>query len=707
MKKIRLTERFGAKLAAWILLALCVLGAFLSAVGVYAAWALDVYSCASAEELKRTQLGDLVVNTGFDLARRIAAEGQTGYAEYLAGRTNAEYRLTGPDGNELWKSAGYDALADSPYYYTHVLRRGTLSDGGEYYVYDPQYGEAAPAPTPVPTAMPVRAPGAEPSPVPTGAPAREAAATPTPTPEPAAAPTPEEDAAAAEAAGEDYLLYAAVDPAFPLRDDFYWMGRGLDALWTMRYGVYVLAGLSLLLGILCYIFLLCAAGRRAGREGLTPGFLTPVPFDLLTAAAAAACAAAVWLADETTGSLSGALAAAPALAALEALALVFTGWSASLALRVKLGRWWENTAVFRLLRLLWRALRATFRVPVALVRQLPLVWRTCLLILAVSFVELLVYFGLHLWRNTFSFFLLWLLEKLLLGGAAVYLALTLRRLQKGGAALAAGDLHFHTDVRGMPGDFRRHGEDLNAAAAGMEAAVERQMRSERMKTELITNVSHDIKTPLTSIINYVDLLKTADDPARRGEYVAVLDRQAQRLKKLTEDLIEVSKASTGNVEVALVRSSVGELLRQAVGEYGERLEKAGLETVLTLPEEELFAALDGKLMWRVLDNLLGNACKYAQSGTRFYIDARRENGAVVLRFKNVSRERLNVSAEELMERFVRGDSARSGEGSGLGLSIARSLTELQRGAFSLTVDGDLFKAELAFPAIAALSEAGR
>ncbi len=291
----------------------------------------------------------------------------------------------------------------------------------------------------------------------------------------------------------------------------------------------------------------------------------------------------------------------------------------------------------------------------------------------------------------------WFLEKLLLGGALLWLALVLRRLQRGGAALAAGDLRYQTDTRGMPGDFRRHGENLNSIAAGMEAAVARQMKSERMKTELITNVSHDIKTPLTSIINYIDLLKTAEDPAQRAEYLAVLDRQSHKLKKLTEDLIEVSKASTGNVEVTLSRHSVSELLRQAAGEYGERLDRAGLETVLTLPEAELFAGMDGKLMWRVLDNLLSNVCKYAQSGTRFYIDALRFNSAVVMRFKNISRNQLNVSAEELMERFVRGDSARSGDGSGLGLSIARSLTELQGGTFLLSVDGDLFKVELAFP----------
>ena len=683
MKKAKLTERFGVKLLAWFLLALSVLCMMASAVGIYAAWEEGAYSCASAEELKRTQFDYIVGNTGFELARRVVTDDETQYADALAQQTNAEYRVLDPDGTVLWKSADYDALADSPYRYTHVFRQVTLENGGCYYNYfiDTLGGEHGfTAPVPVPTDSPRSKP--VPTPVPTV----------TPTPVPAEAPVPAAEApAAAETETLDYLLEAVIDPSLPLRDDYYWMDLGMDLLWAMRFGVYVLAGLSLLLGVLCYVFLLCAAGHRAGRDVLTPGHLTRVPFDLLTAVTGILCAVIAWQADEAAGTVHNFLIVPLACAALLALSLLFTGWSTSLALRVKLGKWWENTVIFRLLRFLFRAFSALFR-------ALPLIWRTGLLFLAVCFAELLVWFGLGLQYSTERFLTAWFLEKLLLGGVVLYLALVLRRLQKGGAALAAGELRNQTDTRGMIGEFRRHGENLNAAAAGMEAAVERQMRSERMKTELITNVSHDIKTPLTSIINYIDLLKTADDPAQRAEYLAVLDRQSRKLKKLTEDLVEVSKASTGNVEVAVARHSVSELLRQAAGEYSERLEAAGLETVLTLPEWELFAALDGKLMWRVLDNLLSNVCKYAQSGTRFYVDAITQSGAVVMRFKNVSRDPLNVSAEELMERFVRGDSARSGEGSGLGLSIARSLTELQGGKFALTVDGDLFKAELAFPA---------
>jgi signal transduction histidine kinase len=210
-------------------------------------------------------------------------------------------------------------------------------------------------------------------------------------------------------------------------------------------------------------------------------------------------------------------------------------------------------------------------------------------------------------------------------------------------------------------------------------------------------VSHDIKTPLTSIINYVDLLGKEALPAPADEYVAVLERQAGRLGKLTDDLVEASKASTGNLRVELQKTGLRELVDQALGEYGERLNALELETVVTAPDNEVYVTADGRHLWRVMDNLLSNVCKYSLPGTRVYVDVRREGGGVAVSFKNISRERLNIEADELTERFVRGDASRSAEGSGLGLNIARSLTELQRGSLTLSIDGDLFKAELRLP----------
>ena len=263
-----------------------------------------------------------------------------------------------------------------------------------------------------------------------------------------------------------------------------------------------------------------------------------------------------------------------------------------------------------------------------------------------------------------------------------------------GAALAAGNLEAKIDTRKMARDIKRHAENLNAIGTGMTKAVEQRMKSERLKTELITNVSHDIKTPLTSIVNYVDLLEKEDLPEKATEYLAVLDRQSKRLKKLTEDLVEASKASTGNVAVRLTPILVNEIVHQAIGDYDERLTAGKLEVVVSTYEGNLIALADGRLLWRVLDNLLSNVCKYALAGTRVYIDLISRNDRVVVSMKNISRDPLNVNADELMERFVRGDSSRHTEGSGLGLNIAKSLMELMGGTFALSVDGDLFKAEL-------------
>ena len=272
------------------------------------------------------------------------------------------------------------------------------------------------------------------------------------------------------------------------------------------------------------------------------------------------------------------------------------------------------------------------------------------------------------------------------------------RLQKGARELVSGRLDYKVDTKGMLPDLRRHGEELNSLSEGLSLALEERIRGERFKTELITNVSHDLKTPLTSIINYVDLLKQTDiqDETARG-YIEVLERKSQRLKTLTEDLVEASKAASGTLAVHLERLDLGQLVSQAVAEYDERLSNAGLTPVLHLSEEPCPAMADGRHLWRVLDNLLGNCTKYALPGTRVYLDVERLEGQCRICVKNISADPLNVPAEELMKRFVRGDSARSTQGSGLGLSIARNLTNAQGGSFDLVVDGDLFKAVITFP----------
>ena len=253
-------------------------------------------------------------------------------------------------------------------------------------------------------------------------------------------------------------------------------------------------------------------------------------------------------------------------------------------------------------------------------------------------------------------------------------------------------------------EFYQSVDYINDISNGFERAIQDRIKSERLKTELITNVSHDIKTPLTSIINYVDLLKKEDiRNEKANEYIEILDSKSQRLKKLIEDLVEASKVSTGNVKLQIEKINIVELLNQAIGEFEDKFEAKKLEILLEAKESEIYILADSRYMYRIVENLFSNISKYALENSRVYIDVKR-NGKkafsdvqnLSIEMKNISKDRLNISAEELMQRFVRGDKSRTTEGSGLGISIAQNLTELQNGKFELTLDGDLFKVKMEF-----------
>ena len=250
----------------------------------------------------------------------------------------------------------------------------------------------------------------------------------------------------------------------------------------------------------------------------------------------------------------------------------------------------------------------------------------------------------------------------------------------------------------MIGEIKEHASNLNELSDGISLAVEKEMKSERLKAELITNVSHDIKTPLTSIINYTNLLSKEHTAEEEKQYIDVLNRQSNKLKKLIEDLIEASKASTGNISTNIVPINIRELMEQSIAEYDEKLHKANLEVVLNIKDEPISVYADGRLLWRVLSNLFSNVSKYALAGTRVYIDVSRCNtNEVLISIKNISKDQLNINPDELTERFVRGDLSRHTEGSGLGLNIVKSLVEVQKGRFELNIDGDLFKANIYLP----------
>ena len=481
---------------------------------------------------------------------------------------------------------------------------------------------------------------------------------------------------------EEFAIIADLLRADATYNSFY-----LVSEWLLAHtGLTVfLAALFLLLTLFCFCFSMASAGHWAGREGIHLTWLDKIPVD-------------VWL--------------------LTLLCAFFIGWDTLFyynvetqilfvslmvplillflcvfAAQCKAGTVLRGTLIAWVLRLVWRIVRAVGRGLRRIAAGLPLMWKTALVTVGLFFLEMLLVLAGY--GSVDGIFVVMKLVEFL---AILYIALNLRILQKGGEKLAEGDLSQSIDTRPLIGDFKRYGQRMNELRTGMERAVQEQTKAERMKTELITNVSHDIKTPLTSIVNYVDLLQKVDvQPETAREYIAVLDRQSRRLKKLTEDLVEASKASSGALPVELQSTDVAVLFDQIVGEYQERLADCRLTLVARPPEKPVSVLADGKLLSRVMDNLVSNICKYALEDTRVYVVASSDAETVTISFKNVSRAELNISPDELMERFVRGDASRHTEGSGLGLSIAGSLVRLMNGTFALSIDGDLFRADITLP----------
>ena len=508
----------------------------------------------------------------------------------------------------------------------------------------------------------------------------------------------------------------------------------MDGVWRHQGQIAALLGVSLVAFALLAVYLCCAAGHKPGSQEIRPGGLNCLPLDLylsllmgfgmlyayigldgvrylmsqgntiafvyygyggylcclLFVGFCFACAAqfktpgCYWWRHSVTGLCWRGLVwcwrffwkcVAGCYRILWAMALPILGWAAGLVKKAwaLLNRVWKKLAGF---------LARTYGL-------LPLTWQWILAgVLLVGICPLAL--------ATDSLLLLWIG---LLGGAAlvIYGAVNFGTLLDAAKRMRAGNLDIKIDESHMLGAFRDFAVELNGLSDVVQLAAQKQMRSERMRTELITNVSHDIKTPLTSIINYVDLLQKPHSQEDGEKYLEVLSRQSARMKRLIDDLIELSKASTGNIPLELTRIDAVEAVNQALGEFTDKLKAAGLTPLFRQPEEPLYIHADGRLLWRAMSNLLSNAVKYAQPGTRLYIDMVAVDKKVCISLKNISRDPLNISAEELMERFVRGDSSRNTEGSGLGLNIAKSLMELQKGQLQLLVDGDLFKVTLVFP----------
>ena len=507
-----------------------------------------------------------------------------------------------------------------------------------------------------------------------------------------------------------------------------------------------LLGICIAVFALCVVHLSCSAGRTRRNNDVRAGGLNRIPLDLyllgggfgVTGLVAAAVYGSEYFAQNDQ---QLAILFCGACAYLASLLLVAFFFACVAQFKTPGGYWWRNTLCGRCLRLLVRCGRSLSKLCKKWVTDgLPLsrrflrwlrrffvgLWDTALRLLRWAwnlFGKCIHWFSGHLARFfsmlpiTWQFlttgftlvFLLYVMMRtykvgyILLGfgiffAVILYAASAFAILLESAKRMSRGDLDTKVNERMLIGGFREFAQQLNDLADVAVIAAQKQLKSERMKTELITNASHDIKTPLTSIINYVDLLQKPHTPEQQGQYLEVLDRQSQRLKKLIDDLMEMSKASTGNIAVDIETVDAGEAVNQALGEFADKLEKAQLIPVFRQPDDPVYMLADGKLVWRVMSNLLGNAVKYALPGTRIYLDLMELDGKVILSMKNISREELNVHADELMERFVRGDASRNTEGSGLGLNITQSLMELQKGQLQILVDGDLFKVTLIFPA---------
>ena len=495
-----------------------------------------------------------------------------------------------------------------------------------------------------------------------------------------------------------------------------------------RYSAITVLVISLVTLLLMLLYLACAAGRKPGTEEVKPSGLNRLPLDLYTAADLLIGFGLVYLLIEGVAEelldLNRLwneyfwvliLAGASLCAGIGLICVLF--WTA-LCAQVKAGSgfWWRNTLVGRFGSTVWKAFTGLLRKMLSLIAgvggkvgenvptvtdylrdfndKLPLMWQW--LGMSMVMFALLAFFGYHA-RYGLGLFIYAIVVVMCIG-MILYGARAFGQLRDAAKRMSQGDLDVKISTDNMAGCFKDFAGDLNALSDACIQAAREQMKSERMRTELITNVSHDIKTPLTSIINYVDLLQKAENEQQRREYLEVLERQSARLKKLIEDLMEMSKASSGNVAVELAPTDVAEAVNQALGEYADRFAALRLNVVLRKPEEQVLAMCDGKLLWRVMSNVMGNIVKYAMPGTRVYLDLTGNDRKVILAMKNISREELNVTADELMERFVRGDESRNTEGNGLGLNIAKSLMEVQGGSLELVVDGDLFKVVLTLPA---------
>ena len=486
----------------------------------------------------------------------------------------------------------------------------------------------------------------------------------------------------------DYVFAYAIDTEFPIQDNFYGRAEQYNQWQPIMRKTFVLGTVMGVLALLGFVILTMIAGRSNAKDGISLFWFDRVCTEIFIAVMLAAGSTAVyyaltfyhfhWEIGVTTTVTQACLVIIMAAAGIATIAMVF--WL-GMVRRIKAGTVWSNS----ILRFLTDTVKMSLEHVSALKKVVSI------------FVLLIILHWLGFVLDVVFIQICILCVDVILCVFMIRSAINIQKLKKGVISIANGKMDYQIPTGGLSGEQLEIAQSINQIGDGLDKALQESMKNERMKTDLITNVSHDIKTPLTSIINYIGLLKMEnfDDPKVQG-YLDVLDEKSQRLKILTEDVVEASKLSSGNVKLEMINLNLGELVQQACAELEDKFAERNLHLVLNIPEEPVVIYADGRRMWRVLSNLLVNAAKYALAGTRVYVDIKTQGQRSYFIIKNISEQELNISPDELTERFIRGDDSRTTQGSGLGLSIARSLTELQGGTMNLHLDGDLFKVELCF-----------
>lgn len=521
---------------------------------------------------------------------------------------------------------------------------------------------------------------------------------------------------------DNFIFVTYVNQELPVSDSFTDGKAFFDAYSRYQRPVFFAFLLCCLLFIVTFVWLTAVAGRKSSDEEMHLCFFDRWPTELSAGLVLLAWLLVVALflqgrsilnlADYQVSRLQAADTQGSLLNAYQLLLLTIGGFYTlfwlqigylSLVRRIKAKQLWKNSILRRLLHLTVKILRYIRRKFHALADFYS---RNTAARLKVTFGFLgYIFFKYFIFGLLFGSFFLSCMADLLILVYGIKKAYQREQIIKGLKEISGGNLQYKIPLDRLSGDDKRIAEYINNIGSGLDAAVENSVKNERMKTELITNVSHDLKTPLTSIISYIDLLKRENftDP-KIQEYLNILETKAARLKVLTEDVVEASKASTGNLTLNMTNLDFVEMLHQVIGEFEERFEEHHLTMMVHFPDEPSMICADGQRLWRVLENIFGNVTKYAMENTRVYAEVKNARSQVIFTLKNISAQPLNFAAEELTERFVRGDVSRNTEGSGLGLSIAKSLTELQGGKFQLYLDGDLFKVTITFQAQTTIAE---